>query len=447
MKRRLVSVLLTAVMLLSLLAGCSTNDPKETTGAPDKTTQADVPTTAEDGTEEPTTEEAPGPDYTGVTINFWSMWNSTEPQAQVLKEAAEAFEAKTGAKINIEFKGRDINSIIQASLEANDAIDMFESSLAKIAGNYKHYTLDLTEMAAAANYADYSYSCFNEYAIEKAGYLCAITEQPQVGGVFYNRDIFEDCGITEVPVTWADFMAACQTMVDKGYQPMALDSTYSSFFVGYQLERYLGETRVGELSKNGGWGQEQAAIDAIQGLVDFVKAGYLADGAPDEYPNSENKMGLTGKVAMVVCANYVCSEVNNNTGVELNWGLFNYPIVEGAAGSGDAYAGASSIAITSYTENAQAAFDFAMFLTTGEYDQKMADTAQQIPADPHNTAPDIMTGTVEVLKNSQNMLSWNMGLTKNGDLSAMIKEWAIKIFEGAYSTGEEAIAALDSLYK
>lgn len=441
MKRRLVSVLLTAVMLLSLLAGCSNNDPKETSGA-DKTTQANNSTTQADTT----TEEEKGPDYSGVTINFWSMWNSTEPQAQVIKEAAEAFEAKTGAKINIDFKGRDINSIIQASLEAGDAIDMFESSLAKITTNYKDYCLDLTEMAEAADYADKSYSCFNDKCIADVGYLCAITEQPQVGGVFYNRDIFEDCGITKTPTTWEEFMAACQTMVDKGYQPMALDGAYAAFFAGYHFERYLGEARVTELSKNGGWGEEQAAVQAAQDLIDFVEAGYLADGAPDEYPNSENKMGLTGKVAMVVCANYVCSEVNNNTDVELNWGLFNYPIIEGAAGSGDAYAGASSIAIVNYSENAQAAFDFALFLTTGEWDQKMADTAQQIPADPNNTAPSIMTGTVEVLENSVNMLSWNMGLTKNGDLSAMIKEWAIKIFEGAYSTGEEAIAALDSLY-
>ena len=56
---------------------------------------------------------------------------------------AEAFGAKTGATVNVEFKGRDINSIIQASLEAGDAIDMFESSLAKISKNYINYCLFL----------------------------------------------------------------------------------------------------------------------------------------------------------------------------------------------------------------------------------------------------------------------------------------------------------------
>ena len=88
---------------------------------------------------------------------------------------------------------------------------------------------------------------------------------------------------------------------------------------------------------------------------------------------------------MVVCANYVAPEVNNNSGTEINWGMFNYPAVEGGADPSNAYAGANSLAITKYSENAQAAFDFLMFLTSGEFDQKMADTADQIPADPSNT--------------------------------------------------------------
>ena len=30
---------------------------------------------------------------------------------------------------------------------------------------------------------------------------------------------------------------------------------------------------------------------------------------------------------MIVCANYVTAEVNNATGSQINWGLFNYPSV------------------------------------------------------------------------------------------------------------------------
>ena len=101
----------------------------------------------------------------------------------------------------------------------------------------------------------------------------------------------------------------------------------------------------------------------------MVNAGYFVDGAPDGHPSSQNKIGF-GQAAMVICADYVTAEVNGNTGTQVNWGLFNYPAVDGGADNGAAYMGANSLAITSYSKNPQAAFDFILFLTTGEYGQK-----------------------------------------------------------------------------
>ena len=241
----------------------------------------------------------------------------------------------------------------------------------------------------------------------------------------------------------------CKALKDKGIQPVALDSAYASFFFGYHLSRYIGEETTADLAVNGGWSDNAGVAAAADSMIEFIKAGYLADGAPDEFPNSQNKMCLSEDVAMVVCANYVTSEVNNNTGKELNWNLFNYPSVDGAAEGVDqtaAYAGANSIAITKYSENQEAAFDLATYITSGEFDQKMADTAGQIPADPANTAPASQNGTVEVLQATTAPLAWNMGLNENGDLRTSIDEIIIKLFEGSYASGADFAAALDGLY-
>ena len=262
MKKKLISMLLASAMVAGMTAGVAAEDAAA--------------------------------DYSGVTLTFWSMWNSTEPQGQIIQEAADAFSEQTGATINIEWKGRDINTLIQSSLEAGENIDIFEDDYSRISKIYKDYCYDLTEMAEAAGYADQSFACFNEVATEWAGFLPCITEQPQVGGIFYNKDIFDACGITEVPATWEDFLAACQTMVDNGYQPLALDSTYADFTFAYHLDRYLGEAGVSDLAVNGGWSDNESAVKAAQDIIDFINAGYLADGAPDEYPSSQNKIGLTG---------------------------------------------------------------------------------------------------------------------------------------------------------
>ena len=363
MKKKTLSVLLAAAMTTGLLAGCGSGDKAAETTAPAATTKAESgETTAETAAPEG------GKKYDGVELTYWSMWTSQEPQGQALMQAAEAFEAETGAKVKFEWKGRETKNILSSALEAQEKFDMFEDDYTRISKNYVNYVADLTAMAEEAGYADKSYSVFNNQATEWAGFLPCVTEQPSVGGVFYNKDIFDDCGIT-APKTWAEFMTACQTMKDKGYQPLALDSTYAPFLFGYHLSRHIGQAAVEELATNGGWSSNPGVAKAGQEMIDFVKAGYLADGAPDEYPASQNKIGLTGKVGMVVCANYITSEVNTNTGSEINWGLFAYPAVDGGVDNSSTFAGANSIGITKYSENQQAAFDFALYLTSGKQGQ------------------------------------------------------------------------------
>ena len=428
MKKKVLSVLLASAMVAGLVAGCG-NSSGSGSGSGDGGSGSG--------------------EYDGVELTYWSMWSNTEPQGQVLQEAVDAWSAETGANVTIEWKGRDIKNILSSALESQEKIDLFEDGYERITSVYLDYVADLTEMADAAGYADQSFAVFNDWATEQAGFLPCITEQPQVGGVFYNQDIFDDAGV-EAPTTWTEFLEVCQALVDAGYAPMALDSTYAPFFFGYHLARYIGQDATTELTTNGGWSNNPLVAQAAQDMIDFVKAGYLVDGAPDEYPASQNKMALGDpQAAMVVCANYVTSEVNNTAGEELNWGLFNYPSVEGAADGVDqtaAYTGCNSIAVANYSENQQAAFDLATFITSGEYDQKMADAAGQIPADPSNTAPASQTGTVETLNATQSSLVWNMGLNANADLTSSIQEVVVKLYEGAYATGEDFAAALDALY-
>ncbi len=371
----------------------------------------------------------------GTQITFWSMWNDGEPQAQVIKEAAEAYEKQTGIKVNIVWKGREVNQILSASLEAKENIDIIEDDYQRIATTYAAYVADLTEMAAAANYE--GYDCLNNQVIEWAGKLNSITEQPQVGGIFYNKDLFAQVGVSE-PTTWAEFMSVCQKLKDAGIAPMALDSAYADFMFYHQLVAHMTEAEIEQVAKEGGW-SNTAAVQAAQETIDFVKAGYLAAGAPDAYPSSQNKLG-TNEAAMIVCANYVTAEVNASMDVSLNWGLFGYP------GSTAAYAGANSLAITDYSENKQAAFDFIMLLTTGEYDQKMADTAAQIPADATNTAPSHLSGTIETLLAAEKPMTWCAGLNANDSLIDSFKGLIVELYEGKYETGEAFCAALDALY-
>ena len=439
--KKILSVLLACVMVFAMLAGCSDKPNAETSNPPAASQPAE---NNNNNNNNSNSEPAGGKQYEGKTITMWSMWSTGEPQANVISAAAAAFEEQTGAKVNIEFKGRDVNKVLAASLEAKENIDIIEDDYKRIGTVYNKFTYDLTDMAKAANYDSFSYQCFTDQSIAWAGYLNAITEQPNIGGIFYDKDAFAKAEITAEPKTWAEFLDVCQKLKDAGIAPLAQDAAYADFAFYHSLVRYLGEENIEELTMNGGWSGTKAE-QAAQDVIDLVNKGYFVDGAPDQHPASQNKIGF-GEAAMVVCADYVTAEVNNNTGTQVNWGLFNYPAVDGGADNGAAYMGANSLAISSYSENPQAAFDFILFLTTGEYGQKLADEAHQIPADSRNTAPADLNGTIETLQAAKSPMTWCAGLSANADLKDTIKSMCTELFEGKYADGAAFCAALDALY-
>ena len=82
MKKKLVSVLLTAAMVATMAVGCGGG--------------------SSDGGSDSSDSDGGG---SGKEMTYWSMWNSTEAQAKVIQEAADAYEEETGIHINIRVEG------------------------------------------------------------------------------------------------------------------------------------------------------------------------------------------------------------------------------------------------------------------------------------------------------------------------------------------------------
>ena len=119
MKKKIVSVLLTTAMVATLAAGCGSSD----SGSSDS-----------------------GSSDSGKEMTYWSMWNSTEPQAKVIQEAADAYEEETGIHINIEWKGRDMKTLIGTALEAGEDIDLFDDDYMRTIRNTQEYLTDLSTL-------------------------------------------------------------------------------------------------------------------------------------------------------------------------------------------------------------------------------------------------------------------------------------------------------------
>lgn len=441
--KKIASIVLSVAMITSMLAGCGSGNAgggetkaKDTPAA----TEAKTETTAPETTA-PADDETPAA-ATGDELVYWSMWDAGSPQANAIQEIIDEYTAKTGVKVNVQWKGRDINKVIQAALDAKNDIDLFDEDFQRVGTQYASSCLDLEDMAKAADYDNHAVAALPTAIRGWAGSLKGIAYQPYTSGIFYNKAIFKEAGIESEPQTWAEFLDCCEKIKAAGYNPLALDDAYVLYNLGYHMARYIGQEKVSNLCKYGAyeaedgslvsWKDSKEVLQAVQDLVDFVKAGYLEENAPDAYPASENTIGYD-ETAMVVNASWVPGEITNNTGCDLEWGMFNYPSIDGGADPNTiANVGAQAFAIPAYSDKAQEAFDLIMMITTGEGDQKIALATDSIPADPTNSQwPEMIAGCKDGFNALTNVYDWNCGLNDNADLQPIIKENILKVFEGA----------------
>lgn len=392
MMKKLVSLLLCAALILTILPGCDREEeiPEETAAPTAPVVEVELET------------QANTRKYTGVELQFLSMLEEDAPGADVLMQAAEVFYQQTGAAVQIQWLGGD-EALLTANLEEGAKVDIFSASLEQLSGTIGMYALELTEMAAQEGYEEHSYPVLLEQIIERCGRLIAIPQIPYVYGVYYNADAFDEIGVEKMPESWEDFLKLSEALTRGGYKPMAMDAERANMVLELHLERSLGFEKLAILMTEGGWPLEEYYVELFQRAIDFADAGYLSKGDPTAFPGGQNKIALSN-VAMVVGGNEMCLQVEQYSKMETRWGVFPYP----GDGAGKGYGIRSdTLAIHAQSENPEAAFEFLMLLTTGEFDQLYADVTGGIPADPNNFSA--IVGARELLMDADTRL---IGLLK-----------------------------------
>ena len=394
MKKRLWMVLLA----LLLLAGCGAKEEiQEMTEPPLVEVQVAY---------EETVQELP---YADTELVMQSMWLRENPLSRVLLEAAALFERQTGAVVTVRWRDED------TTLESAEGIDIIQIPAAEFASMNAEYALDLTDMAAAAGYEAKSHETLRQQIVQQCGYLGAVAQIPYLGGIYYNTDIFAQCGIETLPQDWDGFLALCHGLRQRGWQPLTLDQEDALAAMELHLRRSVGTDEVRRMmSKGHRWDTNMPAIDAMDQVKLFVQDGNMATGTPAETPVGQNKMAMSN-AAMMVGTNADCADVEEASLMDLNWGVFPYP---GNFSSGT-WMTADMLVIHRNTKHAQAAFDFLMLLATGEFDQLRADLSVGIPADPENESP--VSGAMDAIRAAQ---PEPLGLMGKKQMTAAVRLWS-----------------------
>lgn len=402
MKKYLAALL---AALVVMMAGCGGKAAPETTAAPTEPTVAELPFET----------EADARVYAGVELNFWSVLPETDPQAQVMIQAAEVFEKNTGAQVAFTWQAGAVS-------ETSD-VDIFQTDVDTLAA--LTCAQDLTGPADAAEYVLSSFMVLRQRVTDSCGTLMGIPFTPRLEGLYYNRQAFESCGITEIPGSWEDFLAVCDALNASGYYALAMNTEDGAKVVQAHLESALGAAQLAALLEEKKLSEDETAANACQQLIDFEDAGHVYRG---DYPAGQNRVALSA-VSMTFCSNETLAEIENDTLTDLTWGVMGWP-----AGGG-AYADCDVLAVHSSCENLQAAFDFILLLTTGEYDQLRAEATGGIPADPNNEGP--IAGAAQTMAGAQ------PGRASSGSQNYL--DLATRLWNGKYKTGSVFATALEQL--
>ena len=207
-KNRLLALLLSAVLLLSLLAGCGGK-----------------PSSNPDPTKDPGSQQTDKP-AAPVELNVVTSYGGDDGNRKNYENAVKAYEEATGNKIldasassNEEWKAKVLtdfetgtepdvlffftNADAEPIVKAGKVVD-----IATIRAEYPDYGSNMRDSMLAVA------SDGKSYAVPSSGFW---------ENMFVNTKVLEDCGVA-VPgpdYTWDQFLKDCQTIKDKGYTPIA----------------------------------------------------------------------------------------------------------------------------------------------------------------------------------------------------------------------------------
>ncbi|ULO06781.1 extracellular solute-binding protein [Paenibacillus sp. 19GGS1-52] len=320
MRNRLFSLVFVIVMIFSIsLTGCGSNNETNNAAATDKP-EATAEAAATNAADTATAAPAAGSDISGK-ITF--LTNRTDMIGKEYDEYVKRFNEKY-PNITVEFEASqtDYNQQAKVRMASGELPDvMFIPSIPN--SDLPKYFASLDDLGLNDQITFKDFKSFD-------GKLYGITTGNSTSGIVYNKKAFADAGITAVPKTWDEFLAACEKLKAKGVVPLASnfkdkwplnDWVYAVPRViegkaDFPNEKLTSET---PFTMDNGYGK------ALGLLRELNEKGYLEKDINSTNWEQSKKDIASGKFAMYFLGNWVINQVIGAGTTADNVGFFPLP--------------------------------------------------------------------------------------------------------------------------
>lgn len=427
--KKLVGLLLTLTMVISLaLTGCGgsgsggtgNGGSKDSAGGIDNKDSGSGPAASEapdeNGGTKSETKAGAASDKGGekVTLKLFHNWINVD-ETPYFEDLAEEFEAThENVEIVIENVGDpDYKSKLKVMLGADEAPDIFFSWSGEFGQKFARAgsVLDLSPYYEADGAWKDSFIQASLVPFEYEGGIYGVPVRVDCKMMVYNKALFEQYGV-QVPTTWDEFLAVCQTFKDAGLIPLALGNQdpwaschYISTFNGMCVPQDIREKdynyKTGEFTDPG-------YVQALNMLKELNDKGYFTPNTNAmDFDIARNDFFI-GKAAMTYMQSIEfgrCAENNVDAGV------FTIPAPADAKGNTRLITGSpDGFMISSKCKNPELAVEFLKLMTSPKWQERMI-TQLSSPAsiqNVHNSenSSEVMLLAVEECKKADGFVNW-----------------------------------------
>ncbi len=340
MKKKVLAIVLVAVLCVGMLAGCGEDPAPSTSGGSNVSG-------------DPVELSVWVPVYQfGDGISDEDFWN----------EKFDAFEAEHNCVVNVEIQTwSDYATNIYTGLLSDEGPDVV----------YVTETYDLIDAGLLAPLDEYlteedfeKYVYLDQGAYNSEGQLCTF---PMMAGnpcvIFYNMDMLEAAGITELPSTWDEFMDVCLTLKEANPDVWPFISSWgatngvSAMLAGFWPFFFQAGGTVLDEEGNLNLDSEET-LEALTYINSFKENGIFDDSIVSM--DDPNGKFVNGEAAIIINGT---GNASTFTEAGINW-----QCQLGLEGPGGLATNMSvdSLAISSYCEDKELAAELIKYMTSAE---------------------------------------------------------------------------------
>jgi len=340
------------------------------------------------------TSAAESPAAATVNMTWWEN-NNAEPGLTFWAGVVKDFEAANpGVMIETQtYQNEDLRAKLKTALTSSGAPDVFQQwGGGELKDQVKAgYVMDLSSKVSA-EIATLGAGNISGWQVDGKTYGLPFTLG--VEGIFYNKDLFQQAGITATPTTLPELVDAVKKLRDAGIEPIAVGGQdawpAAHWYFNFVLRECTAATIQGDATAMKF--TDPCYEKAAQGLMDFVGTNAFNDGwvttSAQQGAGSSAGMLANGQAAMELMGIWEPSVVGSLTPDQkipsfLGW--FPFPSVPGGGGDQTA-AMAGGDGFSCFAQAPDACVDFIKYIVSDTVQKGVAGTLNQMPANPNATS-------------------------------------------------------------